>query len=446
MKRGIFYLLTSLVCLTAGAAKKTTEQADNTKGFYKDLFVDGGIKVSSRDYLPSSRYLQLDWESFLCSAKKQKETDKKATYTATDTLMQRQLFGGSSIDENGILLFPDGQPRFRVIFVNGGGAASHGRSLGEEARNRIREFVRNGGSYMGDCAGMFLASRAVKGDSALKYLDAYLGVWPGLTISTGITTSQTTLQIEKNCPFLKYCDFGGDMKVDSVYHNGGGYAVPDTLWPEQTEVLLRYDIRGRTDLPKLKRDITGLPAIWAYKANEQSGRVLICGSHPEFNITGEKLDLMLCMVRYALEGTAGARLKGELKLGEERQMYCMTHDNNPAYTAIGDRQYHHFVIDVPKKTKKLVLTLNPKPGTEKADLYLLAQPGGFAYLETSPYKNVGAGFEKRLVIDKPKAGKLYVSVYCNTTVESTQTEYGTQYSGRLDVLNGVPYSIMAETE
>ena len=144
----------SLVCLTAGAAKKTTEQADNTKGFYKDLFVDGGIKVSSRDYLPSSRDLQLDWESFLCSAKKQKETDKKTTYTATDTLMQRQLFGGSSIDENGILLFPDGQPRFRVIFVNGGGAASHGRSLGEEARNRIREFVRNGGSYMGDCAGI----------------------------------------------------------------------------------------------------------------------------------------------------------------------------------------------------------------------------------------------------------------------------------------------------
>ncbi len=412
---------------------------DNTKGFYKDLFVDGGISVSSRDYLPSARYQQWQWESFLCSTKK---VNGKSVYTAADTVMQRELFGGNEQDENGILLFPDGQPRFRMIFMNGGGAARHGRSLGEEGRNRIREFVRAGGSYVGDCAGMFLGSRAVKSDTCLKYLDAYLGIWPGLTRSTGLHTSQTNMTIEKNAPILKFYDFGGDLHVDSVYHNGGGYAITDTLWPEGTEVLARYDVRGR-DL-KLPRDIQGLPAIWAYKANEGTGRVILCGSHPEFVGNGEKLDLMLSMVKYAVEGAAAARLKGELTLGMERAMYCRTSENNPDFTAIGDRQYHHFLLNVPKGTKELTISLKPKLGSAKFDLFLLAQPKDYAYLATAPYKNIGSGIAKKLVIKKPKAGPLYISVFCNTTVDARQGEYGTEYSGRLDVLNGVPYSIVAE--
>ena len=435
-----FMLLLSAVCLTAIAKE---QRADNTKGFYKDLFVDGGIGLTTKDYLPAAHYLRLKWESYLCGPLKSSD---KFTYTADDTLMQRQIIGGSSIDENGILLYPDGQPRFRMIFMNGGKAGRHGKALGDDARNRIREFVRNGGSYVGDCAGMYLACRAWKGDNGISYEDRYLGLWPGVASSTGILTSQTTLQIEKKAALLKYSDFGGDMKVDSIYHNGGGYAREDTLWPKGTKVLARYDIRGREDLKKLKRDVTGLPAMWTYKADKRTGRIVQCGSHPEFVESGERLDLMRAMMKYAMSGTVGAELKGTLQSGTIRKMYCMTHDHNPAFTAIGDRQYHHFVVNVPKKAKKVVLTLKPMPGAKKADLYLLAQPGDFAYLETSPYKNIGAGFDKRLVINNPKAGKLYVSVFCGTTVEATHTAHGTQYSGRLDVLNGVPYSILAQVE
>lgn len=426
---------------TAKAEKdaRTPETSDNTKGFYKDLFVDGGINVSSRDYLPSARYLRLEWESFLCTAQKGPDT---TAYSAIDTLMQRQFIVGNPLDENGALLFPDGQPRFRMVFMNGGAAARHGRSLGEDGRNRYCEYVRNGGSYVGDCAGMFLGSRAVKGDSALKYLDAYLGIWPGLTRSTGLETSQTNLTIDDKAPLLRYYDFGGDHHVDSVYHNGGGYAVTDTLWPEGTEILARYEVRGR-DL-KLKRDIQDLPAIWAYKADERTGRVILCGSHPEFVGSGEKLDLMLSMVKYAMDGTVAPRLKGELIKGQKREMYKTTHDADPDFTAIGDRQYHHFMVDVPKGADTLRIALKPKPGTVNFDLFLLAQPREYAYLESATYKHVGAGCNKTLIIPQPKAGRFYVSVFCNTTVESVQTPFGTQYSGRLDVLNGVPYSITAE--
>lgn len=43
----------------------------------------------------------------------------------------------------------------------------------------------------------------------------------------------------------------------------------------------------------------------------------------------------------------------------------------------------------------------------------------------------------------PRRGTLYLSVFCNTTVDTVETKWGTQYTGRLDVLNGVPYGITA---
>ena len=36
-----------------------------------------------------------------------------------------------------------------------------------------------------------------------------------------------------------------------------------------------------------------------------------------------------------------------------------------------------------------------------------------------------------------------VAVFCATTVDTVETKWGTQYTGRLDVLNGVPYGITA---
>ncbi len=428
------------LCITVLSLGTLQMAAQNGKGYYKDLFIDGGINISSYKNLPSAHFLDLKTEAFLCSPQK---TNGKSFYNAVDTLTQRQVFGGSPLDENGVLLYPDGAPRFRLLYTNGGSAARHGRSMGNVVRERIREYIKNGGSYLGSCAGAFIGSRAVKGDDSLKYLDAYYGIWPGLTISTGIVTSQTTVTFDEGSPLLKYYDFGGDYKLDSLYHNGGGFAVTDTLWPEETEVLARYDVAGRTDL-KLKRNIQGLPAIWAYKPNAQSGRVILCGSHPELNKTGEKLELMCTMVRYALDGNGTPILKGELENGKERQMYCFTHDNNPDYTAIGDKQYHHFVLNIPKDTKKVTLRLTPKPGYTNFDMYLLAQPEKFAFLGEAAFKALGSGCEKKLVIDNPKEGRMFVSVFCDTTIETRQTNYGTQYTGCLEVLNGVPYSITAE--
>ena len=413
-------------------APATLYAQNNAKGYYKDIFIDGGLRLSSRADLPSARVLGLQTEAFV-SEKKAKD------YTRMDTLLQEQCFAGSAIDENGVLLYPDGEPRFRMLYLHGGLAESHGKTLGARARDNIRQFVRNGGSFVGSCAGCYITSRGVWEDS-LKLREAYLGIWPGLTRGTKLSDKHTGISIETRSPLLRYYDFGGDRFVDSVYHNNGAFAYTQQMWPEGTEILARYDTQGLT----VKRKIQGEAAIWAYKAGRETGRVIPCGSHPENVKSGERLDLMCAMVKYALDGNGEPTVKGELTNGKERLMDRHTHDNNPAYTRIGDKQYHHFTLQVPKHTGEVRINLKSLMGYEDVVMYLCARHGDFAFVDDADYKNVALDADKQLVIKNPKAGILYISVYCATTVDAVATAYGTQYTGRTDVLNGIPYTIKAE--
>ena len=69
-----------------------------TPGFYKDLFMSGGARLSSRKTLPAAESLGLSYEY----------------YAGKDEAKQNELFSGSPADTNGVLLYPDGQPRFRM--------------------------------------------------------------------------------------------------------------------------------------------------------------------------------------------------------------------------------------------------------------------------------------------------------------------------------------------
>ena len=151
-----------------------------------------------------------------------------------------------------------------------------------------------------------------------------------------------------------------------------------------------------------------------------------------------------------MDGNGYPTVKAELSNGEERVMDRSTHDNQPELTKIGDKQYHHFLVRVPKKAKSLTITLRAVPSTQtdstykEPDLFLFAHRGKFAYKGESDIQNISNGIGKTITINKPKSGDWYISVFCNTTVDTEETKYGTRYTGRLDVLNGVPYIIQAE--
>jgi len=437
-----------LATLAAVVLAATSVSAQpNTKGYYKDLFMDSGIKLTSRVDLPSARYLGLEMEKFVSV-----ETKNGTFTTYLDTLLQENLINGNALDENGCLLFPDGQPRFRAIYMNGGRAASHGRTLGEKGLANIRQFVKNGGSYVGTCAGMFIGSVGSHpyGDidtipeSKLKRYDSYLGIWPAFVTGTGLSKTPTGHFIEPGSPLLKYYDFGGDMYIDSVFHNGGCYSMDtDIAKVPGTEVLLRYDFpmfKSSGKPAKMHKQ----PSALAWKENEVTGRVVLCGSHPEGVVSGERLRLFSAFLQYAMEGNGAPELKAALNLGEARKMNKCTHDNDPAFTKIGDKQYHHYTVDVPAGKDSLTISLKSVKGWTNFDLYLFANYDGFAFNDECQYEDITLGVDKELKIAAPKEGKLYISVFCDTTVDASETSYGIQYTGRTDVLNGVPYIIQVD--
>lgn len=435
MKRILLFLAACglLLCSWPASAQRTAKQKEakpNDKGYYKDLFMDGGCSLNAYPDLPAADFLGLSLE--------QLTTAERLEMTRLDTLAQNFLLVGNPLDENGALLYPDGAPRFRAVYLNGGKALGHTRSLTEEGRERFRTYLKNGGSVVGTCAGAFMVSLGAVRDTGYVPRPDYLCLWPGWTVGTGLEKSATGMTVEPGSPLLQYYDFGGDMQIDSVRHNGGCYAYMEENVPEGTEILLRYI----GDTLNLKKSIHQKVSAWAWKENEQTGRVVVIGSHPERMVEGDRLELMSAMIRYALDGNGTVRLKGTLENGVTREMIRTTGQNDPDFTRIGDRQYHHFAVDVPKGVKEIKVELSaPDKWTNRFNLWLFADSQDYAFRENAKYKNVNVGTDKTFTIPVTKPGRYYISVFCATTVDASDTFYGVQYSGRTDVLNGVPYSL-----
>ena len=401
------------------------------QGYYKDLFMDGGILLTSRTTLPAANTLGLSMEYFASSATE--------NLNLQDTLRQTALFIGDENDSNGVLLYPDGAPRFKVIYVNGGKSWQHGKSLTEEGLQRVRDYVAAGGSYVGTCAGMFMACNSSYAYGN-KLRPEFFRIWPGYARHTGLDDAETGHFIEHNSPLLKYYNFGNDMYIDAVRHNGGGFLYEPWGVPAGTEILLRYDY------PQLSPSGVNFhrqPSAWAYKANRKSGRIVVIGSHPEGINSGERLDLMSAMLLYALEGAGDPQLKGDLVKGTPRTMDKKTEDKAPLYTKIGDRQYHHFKINIPSGAKNIVVTLE---GPSDYQLNLFMRRGSFAFAQNATHYNNNTQSKKSIKLESVEEGVWYISAYCATAVKGKKADWGTEYIGDLGVLNGVPYTIKVDWE
>ncbi|MFT4690846.1 MAG: cyanophycinase [Limisphaerales bacterium] len=384
------------------------------EGFYKDIFMDGGVNLSSRKQLPAAESLGLSYE----------------LYAGKDADKQRALISGSAWDENGVLLYPDGQPRFRLIYVNGGGATAHGKSIEKSGRNVFRKFFANGGSYSGSCAGSFLSGRNT--DKKTPPRLGYLHIFPYNTLNTGMKKARVGHVIPHGSPLLDYHDFGGDYYVSNIYHNNGNWlALKDVEEMKDVEVLATYDIPDQ-------RPHEGA-AIWAYKKRETEGRVLNIGSHPEGITSGERLDLTEACFNYALEGVGTPQSKGRLKNGVVRKMNQQTSDNDPAHTRIGDLQYHHFDFQIENEATDIELELQGQRGFEFA-IYL--NEGEPAFRSNADHANVAAGNSKRLQA-QVTPGHWFVSVECTTRIEAELdvTRGFFNYLGNTAVLNGASYEI-----
>lgn len=402
------------------------------RGYYGDVFMDGSVGVSSRTTLPACPYTGLSLEYIA--------TNSSSKANATDTLMTHNIFGGCDDDPNGVLLYPDGEPRFRCVYVNGGNARNHGNALGTTARNRFKTYVANGGSYVGSCAGAYLACTGTH--SALY--SVYLGIYPGICTNCSLSDTYTDIFIEPNSALLQYYDFGGDLHVEHVYHNGGCFMSDADLIPG-AEILCRYDYVDSARPGNGKPVIHKQGCAWAYKKNATTGRVIPLGSHPEGITEGERRDLMASILLYAIDGNGEATVKATLNNGTTRKQ------KNPESTTlcgIGDGQYHHFKMVIPEGAKNVRIELAGE--LKDYDLHLSLRRDSLAWRSEADYCLAQSGSDKTLEFNALEAGDWYVGVYCATLPTSKlKTKNGCQYyayEGLNAGIIGVPYTLKASWE
>lgn len=398
------------------SSKPTTRSAHHAEGFYKDIFMDGGVNLSSRRSLPAAESLGLSYEF----------------YAGRDTNVQSRLVAGDATDHNGALLYPDGQPRFRMIYVNGGGATAHGRSMEMRGRKVYRQFFNNGGSYSGSCAGSFLSGRNT--DQRKERRLGYLHIFPYNTLNTGVKKTRVGHKIPHGSPLLEYHDFGGDYYVSNIYHNNGNWLSRDQLRKmKNVEVLATYEH------PDAKHKINEGAAIWAFKNSKSMGRILNIGSHPEGAAEGERLRLTEACFQYALAGIGQPQIKGRLQAGVVRKMNKGSKAKDPAHARIGDRQYHHFDFEITDTVAEVTIELEGEPGF---DLCLYLNEGSPAFRSNFYRSDVGAGARKTIKA-RLESGHWFVSVECATTVtaELDDSRSFFNYSGNTKVLNGAAYQL-----
>ena len=386
------------------------------QGFYKDLFWDSGVGLdTTRILVFQSLGLSMEYNK--------SETES----------VQHKLIVGNEFDANGVLLYPDNSPRFKMIYTPGGDSRLHGRSLGEDGRNRIRTFFENGGSFVGVCGGAAIISLSrEKG----KIWDDYYKIWPGYVNQVRKAPLYPDLTVQKNCDLLLYRSFGEDRRIDDVMFTFGSYPVEeDKNWPEGTKILLRFD---SPDLPLHEKG-----ACWSYKKNEKSGTIVVINCHPEISSFGEHLALIESIFLHALQGVGTPRIKGTLKKGQVRFMNKDTRDNEPAFTKIGDKQYHHFRVEVPPNVKSFSVTLNAE---KEYDFNIYLKRGGIASSGNAMYENTSPGSFKKLNVRNPEQGEWFICVECASTIRSMAGKYFCKYIDDLKVLNGVKYSISATWE
>ena len=354
-----------------------------TEGYYKDLFMDGGVKLTSRTSLPAADLLGLSMDILASSSE---TTQKKMMITSSD-------------DSNGCLLYPDGAPRYRAIYVNGGSATGHGTSLGVTGRQRIRDFFEAGGSYTGSCAGAFLAmihnnKPTHDKNGPYKY---YLGIWPGIGRSANTLKKTHDIKfLQLNHPLVKKYPSLSDGMVSGVSHNGGcRFEASYFPMPKGTEYL------GQNHCPSLK-GLHGYYNVMAWKKSPATGRVVVTCSHPEGTKSGERRDFMAAILSYALDGVGAPRPpRGALKNG-------VPQTRNGADTRIGDKQYHYWTVSLPPWTTKLTVSL----GGLSADCHLYLsktkRPTRLVHLLRS---DKPGNADEQIVAHDPGPGTWYVGVY-----------------------------------
>jgi glutamine amidotransferase-like uncharacterized protein len=148
--------------------------------------------------------------------------------------------------------------RAKLWIQPGGRALTQARKMSPALKLRIIEFVKQGGSYVGICAGAFLAAEQFGwgGAPGRKVLERGLGLIPGFSGLYSPAGNENVL--------LMNSDWLGFGKRELYWELGPDFRG-ESLWGSSVEVLSRYP--------------EGLPAT--VRSTFGKGRVYVTAFHPE---------------------------------------------------------------------------------------------------------------------------------------------------------------------
>lgn len=164
----------------------------------------------------------------------------------------------------------DGDLRgYDILIVPGGLSKIEARSMEKLGRQEVRRFVKEGGAYIGICAGCYLASSSSETDLRLlpmQVLDSKH--WHRGRANLNVELTDDGMQI-----------FGRDKPhINVVYHNGPVLGWKNGVPDDRVIVLGRY--LNEVVAPGGKRGIMqGAPSM--VYSQYGAGRVIGCSPHPE---------------------------------------------------------------------------------------------------------------------------------------------------------------------
>lgn len=176
---------------------------------------------------------------------------------------------------------------FDVLIMPGGSGSKQAERLQASGREKIREFVRSGGGYVGICAGSYLASSHY--DWSLGLINAR--VWDRAHWARG----GGEVSIRMTDPGWQLLGRGGSIPV---HYNQGPLMVPDdesNLPGYEVLATFASEVANKGAQPG---SMIGTHAVIRSKFGE--GRVICYSPHPE--VSGGPNDIIAAGVRWAGTG------------------------------------------------------------------------------------------------------------------------------------------------
>lgn len=167
----------------------------------------------------------------------------------------------------GVDFTADNLSRFDLVMFTGGSGSAEAAGLGETGREQVRKFVREGGGYVGICAGAYLACTG---------FDWGVGVLNARTISNRWRRGTGDLQV---APAEGDAVLGLPMAERVIRYNNGPVIKPDArkdLPPYKALALFR------TELAENGTPVGVMVGTPAFASGDYGlGRVFISSPHPE---------------------------------------------------------------------------------------------------------------------------------------------------------------------